>query len=627
LQDFLYAVHSTQHLAVQAGELRHHGHTWTLQGVHGTRSHQKRTNSRLELWLERYADPLAAISRMLGGRDRRPRLAWAWRTLVQSHFHDAIGGCASDLVAREVDVRQVEVEGIARELVRETVQELFDWDPDRARENPGEVEPSLMVWNPAARTREGIVLARVTRFRRDIQVGPPGNRLPRSGPDEGRFAFRTVSGETIPVQVLDSEAAFERLDARRHYPDQDEVESLRVAFEAPPVGGLCGAVLTLVPGQEIPAWGGAEAARRRIANEHVDIEVARDGSLTVMDRGSGLVRQGFFRLESETDLGDTYSMSPSSPRRIRGGRAPVRVRTLASGPMVAALEIADVFEAPPGRDNVPNGPVHTTLLIVLFRDDPVVRCTLRVDNGAIDHRLRMRFSLGRPGVHAIAGAQLGSIVRPPMVDRPHVIETPAATAPAHRFVGITGDGGFALYAPGFFEYELEPEGDVLFTVLRAVGQLSRNDLSSRPGHAGWPTPTPLAQCQGEDVLDFGFAVGQPGDVVQLQESWENLFLPLKAMWARDWNGRVVTSPGLELQGEGLALSTIKAAEAGEGMVVRCYNLLDAPASGCLRLGFPVRRACTVRADETILAELKVETQNEVRFSVPPRGVFSVLLRA
>src|SRR5439155_12229502 len=40
-----------------------------------------------------------------GGRDRRALLDVAWRTLVECQFHDAIGGCASDDVARAVEAR------------------------------------------------------------------------------------------------------------------------------------------------------------------------------------------------------------------------------------------------------------------------------------------------------------------------------------------------------------------------------------------------------------------------------------------------------------------------------------------------------------------------------------------
>jgi hypothetical protein len=624
LEDFFHAVDPELQLTEQSGELRDHGHTWTLQGVHGTRAHQKRRNSRLELWLERYAEPLAAISRMVGGKDRRPRLAWAWRSLVQSQFHDSIGGCASDAVAMEVDVRHTEVDGLACEMARQAMQELFNWDPDRARERPDEVRPSLVLWNPAARPREGIVLARVTRFRRDILVGPPGNRVARTAPQEGPIAFRNASGEVFPVQLLASEPALERLDARRHYPDQDEVESLRVAFEAPPVGGLSGEVLTLVEGIDIPAWGGARVEGRRIINEHLEIAVGRNGSLTVLDRRSGFRRAGFFRLECETDLGDTYSFCPARPPRVRPSRAPVRVRALASGPLVAALEILGTTEVPPGRSGKPNGSIRTSLILMLFRDDPLVRCSLRLNNEGVDHRFRARFSTGRAGIPALAGSGMGTERRGATIEPPHVIETPPATAPAHRFVGVGGEGGMALFAPGFFEYELQPEGDLLFTVLRAVDQLSRNDLMTRPGHAGWPVSTPLAQCQGTDELDFAFGLGDMGDdPVRLQEAWENLFLPLKPMWSRDWNGTGAASPGIELEGEGLVLSAIKPAESGEGVVIRCYNLRAEPVEGCLRFGFSVRRAQQVRADETPVALLPIEEQGGVRFTVPPRGVFSL----
>ena len=603
LADYFAALDNLTSLSTVQGELRHHGHTWTLQGVHGTRAHQKRRNSRLEIWLERYAEPLAALSGWKTGRNQRPRLDWAWRTLVQCQFHDAIGGCAGDAVAQEVDVRLTEVEGIARETVRESLQQLSAWDPDRARNHPEDVKPSLLIWNPAARPREGIVLAQVTRFRKDILVGPPGNRVPRTAEPEARVALRTSSGEEIPVQVLGRHAALERLDAAHHYPDQDEVELIRIAFEAPVVAGLSGETLTLVPGQEMPQWGGAEAVGRRLSNEHLSVEVGRDGSLSVLDRRSGPLGQAVLRLESERDSGDTYTVSPARPPRLRRLRGPVRVRVLAPGPIVAALEVVGKIEIP-AEEGRPAGIIHTNLLVMLFRDEPFVRCSLRLDNQAKDHRLRARFSTGASSTRTIAGAQFGVEERRVVTDRPHIRETPVATAPAHRFVGIPGDSGLSVFAPGFFEYELEPGGDLLITILRAIGQLSRQDLPTRPGHAGWPTPTPLAQCIGPDALDFAFIPGSEGVTpAQLQESWEQLFLPLRAGWFRDWNGKVELSSGMELEGEGLALSAVMPARRGEGIVFRCFNLLDQPSEGRLSFEFPVSRVERIRADETVLADI------------------------
>lgn len=627
LGDFMRQAAATPGLPVRTGELREPGYTWTLQGVHGTRSHQKRRNSRLELWLERYAEPLAALSRRRNGRDRRPLLDWAWRELVQCQFHDAIGGCANDAVAREVDVRFTSVEGIAREVVRASLEDFWSLDPDAARETPEAVVPSLLLWNPVPHAREGIVLAQVSFFRRDVLVGPPGNRRPREGERAASFGLKTKDGEAIPVQVLHTVRASERLDAHRHYPDQDEVDCYRLAFEAPPIGGLEGAVFTVAPGMDIPAWGGAQAHERGLSNELVEIVVGEDGSLSVLDRATGVRREGF-QLEAETDRGDTYTFAPAVPPDILRGLDSLEVRTLAGGPIVAALEITGQLRAPRRRNRKRNGAITISLLVMLFREDPVVRCSLRLNNQAVDYRLRLRFPTGNAAGWATAGTQFGSVRRPIQQDRPHVLEAPVATAPAHRYAGIGGAPGFALFAPGFFEYELAAGGDLLFTVLRSVGELSRGDLAPRPGHAGWPTPTPGAQCPGPDALDFGFSVGSAnwGDPVVLHQAWEQVFLPLKAAWFRDWNGTSTSPGGIELEGAGLAFSTLKPAQSGEGVVVRCFNLTDHEVTGTLRLGFPVTRVQPVRADEMPVGDAaSISPTQPVQLSAAPREIISLLI--
>ena len=89
------------------------------------------------------------------------------------------------------------------------------------------------------------------------------------------------------------------------------------------------------------------------------------------------------------------------------------------------------------------------------------------------------------------------------------LETPVSTAPAHGFVAAaSGARGLALLAPGFFEYEWTSRGELLVTLLRAVGELSRGDLSTRPGHAGWPTSTPLAQCPGRTRVELAIEIGR-----------------------------------------------------------------------------------------------------------------------
>jgi len=142
----------------------------------------------------------------------------------------------------------------------------------------------------------------------------------------------------------------------------------------------------------------------------------------------------------------------------------------------------------------------------------------------------------------------------------------------------------ALLTPGFFEYELEGNGDLLMTLLRSVGQLSRGDLPTRAGHAGWPTPTPEAQCLGQDRLQFALGPVTLAEVEQgtsLPQLWEDAFLPIRAQWLRQASPLSPAPVEIRLEGEGLIFSAIKPAEKGAGLVLRCFNagLSRLPGSG------------------------------------------------
>lgn len=616
LQDFMAGVRSVPGLPVIAGEQRwSSGHTWTLQGVHSTRSPLKRRNSLLELWLERYAEPLAALA----ARDLRPSLTHAWRTLVQCHFHDALGGCCADEVALDVERRLSHVDGMVREVVRTSFDRLVGHDPDAARERPGQVSPSLVLWNPAARTRSGLVLTATTWFRRDVLVGPLGDRRPAAGNGYQPFVLKTAGGAMIPVQVLEIVAAQERLDADRHYPDQDAVDLVRVAFNAPDLPGLGTAVLTPVSGGGRTSGPLTRVQRGKLCTDTIEIDPDRDGSARLRDLRNGQEYPGLLVLEDETDEGDTYTFAPTRQGDVKRLR-PGRTRIVARGPLVAALETRWS-----GRG------IQARLLAMVNACDSIVRCTLEVHNQASNHRLRIRVPTGVSGVPALAGAQLGAVEREAVenLKGKYETETPVRAAPAHRFVAVRKTSGLGLFCPGFFEYELTPAGDLLLTVLRSVGALSRGNLAPRPGHAGWPMQTPLAQCHGVDRFDFALApLGGDDDAVSLQRMWEDCFLPIRGSWFRAWLPHAMAeTPGIELSGDGLALSSVKPAEHGNGVVVRCFNLGERGAQGAVRTGWRLAKAHLARADESPLHDLAIgKDGRSVSFPVGAKGLATVVLQ-
>ncbi len=85
LDDFLAlaADEDADRIEAVTGELRAgYGHTWSLQGVHGTRLPLKRLNAETELLLERFAEPLSALTAPARSAGSAPLLETAWRTVL-----------------------------------------------------------------------------------------------------------------------------------------------------------------------------------------------------------------------------------------------------------------------------------------------------------------------------------------------------------------------------------------------------------------------------------------------------------------------------------------------------------------------------------------------------------------
>jgi len=517
LTEFFEAVERARpRLSEIRGELRRiDGHTWVLQGVHSTRSRMKRRHGRTELFLSRIAEPLAHLAAERGGPDRAGLLRLAWRELLRCQFHDTLAGTTSDLVQREQMVRLESIDACTREISLGGIGDLV--------ESGG--EPVLALWNPSAHPRSGITTAELTFFRRDVLVGPPSGRTPRAGSGYHPFILESAEGESIPVQLLSIRQEQVRVDRMRRYPDQDEVDRIWVAFAMPETPSLGLTVLRQRTGDATAADQGLEAGGGLLSNAFVTVRVSRGGTITLEDRQTGERYGELCEMEDEPDRGDLYTFSRGAGRPIRGGR-PVSQTVTAAGPLIGAIETRWVMRSAGDGD----GEILVRQLTVLHADSPVVQIRIDIDNHAVNHRLRARFPVGA-GEEALAGTAFGKMRRGPvqLPEEPGAIERSVTTAPAHRFVAA-GDGnrGLAILAPEFFEYEWSPAKEISITLLRAVGELSRDDLDERPGHAAWPDATPDAQEPGRHTIRLAVAPIQEFD--GLERLWEETCLPVQGFF-------------------------------------------------------------------------------------------------
>lgn len=609
-------------LPVVRGELRDsYGYTWTLQGTFATRAHEKRLNARVERLLEREAEPWSALAKRRG-KSRRVFVESAWRTVLTAQPHDTLCGCSIDdvAVAMEGRLHSAQHEGLG--IRDDAILDLIGHDPVEAREARDRWLPIVLVRNAAARPRSGVAVVDVDRFLVDVAVGP-GSRVEVTAPPPAQTDAPNVQG-LGKLQLLSERVRYSRTESPRHYPDNDLVSTTRVAAwvtDAPAYG-----IASYVAGDGVLSRQRPRSPvvveRRSMRNANLRVDVSDAGAVSLEHAGRRIA--SLFEFVDEDDVGDLYTPAPRAREFVVRFRGATRVHR---GPLRGQLSLRYRIAA---VDAPRDAYVNATVQLILDADAPFVRLEVRGDNHREDHRLRLAFHTDVAAGNVWADAAFGAVRRDPIVVDPADVEMeqPPPTAPLHRYVSLFNEAtGATVYSDGLGEYEAR-DGSILVTLVRSVGQLSRNDLPERPGHAGWPAPTPGAQCLGE--FDARFAVFLHGPrlaatVGEVERVADDVLLPLVGDTLR--SALAVPEPvrGPELVGDGLAFSTFKESEDGEWLVARCLNLRDDEVSGAWRLPFEIREAHLARLDETVLSPLE-PNGDTVAFTASPQAIVTILVR-
>jgi alpha-mannosidase len=312
------------------------------------------------------------------------------------------------------------------------------------------------------------------------------------------------------------------------------------------------------------------------------------------------------------------------------------VRLVDGGPARQTLEIAQVYRIPAGLTEDRTGrsealvALPITTRVSLSRGVRRVDLVTTVENQARDHRLRVHFPTGIATEVSHAEGHFDVLSRP--LDLPRDTEGwPEQPVPTHHqrtFVDVhEGTVGLLIANKGLPEYEVIPgeEGvTVVLTLLRCVGWLSRDDLHNRRGHAGPGLPTPGAQCPG--IYTFEYAL------VPHSGRWKTAYgqahafnAPLRAVAVPPSGGPLPAALSLVAADPvDFVLTAIKLPEAGKGLIVRGYNVTDAPQEVTLRLGRSWRQATQVGLDESFQEELVMEGRS-VCFHAAPRQIVTVRL--
>jgi mannosylglycerate hydrolase len=596
------------------GEFRSGMRAHLLPGVLSARMWIKQANQRCEDLLAHWAEPFSTwsdiIKEQVGPEWHEPLppttahmpfptseesisalIDRAWKHLLENQPHDSICGCSVDRVHDEMAQRYQWVTEIGEEIVRQSLRTIGALGPDSAL-------GTIAVFNPTPQPATGFVVTTV----------PWSNDVPALsviGPDGEQIAAARI-GDVQQFAIPDgAPAGFDNARAD-------------IGFVAQDVPGYGYKIFRLDTTQ---AGAYAPEPERGVANDYFTVQAdAADGTLTVHDQRTGRVLPGLNRFVDGGDRGDEYNYCiPETESVVDRPSAPPEIRTERPAPGVHRLIIDMTYSLPTAlaADRASRSSAtcdeHIVTTVTLIDGVPRVDIETVVHNVAQDHRLRVHFPSGVSTAVSKADQHFGVIERPialPQWDPATWMEQPMGTYPQKAFVSVDdGASGLTIGNRGLPEYEVldTPQGaTIAVTLLRAVGWLSRDDISSRRGGAGPQLRTPGAQMLGRHVSNYSI-IPHAGDW-----AWSGAYgqavqhlRPMRARWNRRGLGHIDFEGSLlRVSSPAFAVSAIKRAEDGDGVVVRLYNTLDEPAETQVDVPTATGDVSRISLDEEMLERLQ-----------------------
>ncbi|HET7028067.1 MAG TPA: hypothetical protein VFI28_10300 [Candidatus Limnocylindrales bacterium] len=526
-----------------------------LRGINSARIYLKQAAERTERALLA-AESFASLASLAGRYDVPVReLRLAWREHLRNLPHDSISGCSVDEVHRDMAQRFVTAQRIADRVRREALAALAGRTEPWTYRTP--VDASFSVVNPLPSARRVLV---------EVPV-----------PDELVEAETLVAVPGFAVEASEPAAVASALPIQRSQVALTTAPSGVLARFVADIEGFGARTFTLasVPATaSAPRDGAWAVGPDTIENEHLRVTAHGDGSLTVVELATGRTHERLNVLEDEADRGDEYNFCPLDGDRVRRPNAGGTVQVGSSGPVVAELVIDLPFELPAGlsvdrRRRAGRVACPVRVRVGLIAGVARIAIETSIDNRAEDHRLRVRFR-APDAVHSSpvrAEGHFDVVHRParPSWSGAGWIEPPAFTSHTSGAVAV---GDLVVVGAGLPEYEAIPVRrglDLAVTLLRCVGWLSRDDLSTRPAHAGPGIATPEAQCPGRHTFSYAIAFGA---AALTDAAVCRLSADVRTPVGRGPAGSL-TDGLLAVDGD-VGWSALKPAEDGDGVILRIH---------------------------------------------------------
>ncbi|MDB6093090.1 MAG: glycoside hydrolase [Verrucomicrobia bacterium] len=450
---------------------------WVIPGVLSSRVRLKQANAVCQGLLCQWAEPFTAYAQAAVGADFAPGfLTAAWRSLMKNHAHDSIDGCSPDQVHKDMEYRFDQCRLIADKLAVDATSRIAASVAGAV----GDHELRVTVFNALPRDFNGpgeITLEIPTTW-------PTFNEFFGFEPKTG-FVIHDARGKELPYQRLGQ--ALNRVRQRirpTKFPEGVMSHHIPVALDLsiPACGYTTLTVKAVAAGRptrypEVPAMATSE---RSMANEHLDVVIEANGSLTLTDKQNGRVYSRLLTFEDCADIGDGwYHGIAVNDQVFASTAARSEVALVHNGPLLTTFRIRTTMQVP--AEFKSDGMVRSEMFVPMVIDSFVslrpgqrhLDIRTNVDNTADDHRLRVLFPSGAKAGTYLTDTAFDIVERPIALPRDNheYRELNVETQPQQSWTAVhDAKGGLAVVTDALLESAVRdlPERPVALTLFRGT---------------------------------------------------------------------------------------------------------------------------------------------------------------
>lgn len=557
-------------MQIVSGELRKGKRSRTHNSIGATRLDIKKQNADIENKYLKVLEPLESLSSLIGIKSDADIIHRGWKYIVESHAHDSLCCCCTDIIHKEIIMRMVYADQIAEYIMNEKFIKLHDM----IRYNSDLGRPILLFSSYLGK--------RTTYTNVDIYV------------KDKNFAIYDKTGNEI-IYKINSVEPFNLKDTKVSFtpvPD-DFYDKINISLYAS-VDGYGYETIYIKEGISPTEQTDKLVSNHQLENKYLKLTVEENGAWTILDKQTGKVFENQHIIIDDGNAGDEYDYSPSyNDQRISSLGSLISVDVNEDTPLEASLKLLYKLSVPSDTTNECRSDelVDITIetVVTLTNESRYLGIKTKINNTAKNHRLQVLFDGGELINTNMADVQLGEIIREnefaqtqeSVEQNWHERYYPVFNQ--HKYAGLRtkDDDGFVILNKGLPQYEVynQDTTKLAITIMNCVGAMGNVDLKYRPGRrSGSADLTPDSQMLGEFTCEYAFLPIQEGfDYIQEAETYVN---PLYAISYPEYDNQGSLPDTLQLasSSSGLLATTLKPSEDKSGYILRVLNPYTHPLS-------------------------------------------------